>query len=92
MNIPSPLTLETATAGNRQIKISYALVTYHHLKGIGRDVLFFTTSKRFVVYLIDIVGDRYIGDYSSSDAAALRDHLFDVELSSSSIRTDCFFQ
>ena len=68
MNIPSLLTVETATAGNRQIKISNALVNYHHLKGIGRDVLFFTTSKRFVGYVIDILGDRHIGDYSSSDA------------------------
>ena len=86
MNIPSLLTLETATAGNRQIKISDALVNYHHLKGIGRDVLFFTTSTRFVGYVIDILGDRHIGDYSSSDAAALRDHLFDRGLSSSSVR------
>ena len=86
MNIPSLLTLETATAGNRQIKISDALVNYHHLKGIGRDVLFFTTSTRFVGHMIDILGDRHIGDYSSSDAAALRDHLFDRGLSSSSVR------
>jgi len=55
MNIPSLLTLETATAGNRQIKISDALVNYHHLKGIGRDILFFTTSTRFVGYVIDIL-------------------------------------
>ena len=60
MNIPSLLTLETATAGNRQIKISDALVNYHHLKGIDRDVLFFTTSKRFVGYVIDILDDRHI--------------------------------
>ena len=40
MNIPSLLMIETATAVNRQIKISHALVNYHHPKGIDRDVLF----------------------------------------------------
>ena len=58
MNIPSLLTVETATAGNRQIKITDALVNYHQLKGIGRDVLFFKSSTRFIGYVIDILGER----------------------------------
>ena len=86
MNIPSLLAPDASASGDRQIKISDALINYHRLKGIGKDVLFFRTSARFVSYLIDEMGDRYVDKYSSSDAAAFRDHLLGRELSSSSVK------
>jgi integrase len=86
MNIPSLLGTDASASGDKKIRISDALTNYHRLKGIGKDVLFFRTSTRFVGYLIDEMGDRYVNDYTSSDAAAFRDHLLGRGLSSSSVK------
>jgi hypothetical protein len=86
MNIPSLLGTDASASGDKKIRISDALTNYYRLKGIGKDVLFFRTSARFVGYLIDEMGDRYVNDYSSPDAAAFRDHLLGRGLSSSSVK------
>jgi len=86
MKIPQLVATDAELIKQHTIKLSDALANYHALKGIGKDVLFFTTSDRFCKYLIDALGDRHVADYSSSDASAFRDHLFDRGLSSSSVR------
>jgi integrase len=86
MKIPQLVATDAELIKQHTIKLSDALANYHALKGIGKDVLFFTTSDRFCKYLIDALGDRHVADYSSSDASAFRDHLFDRGLSSNSVR------
>ena len=66
--------------------LSKALEIYLVLKARSNDELFRRTSTRSIKYTIDLLGDRCIDAYSSSDAAKLRDHLFDRGLSSSSVK------
>ena len=76
MKIPKLVATDAGMIKQHNIKLSDALARYHALKGIGKDVLFFTTSDQFCKYLIDALGDRHVADYSSSDASAFRDHFF----------------
>ena len=66
--------------------ISEALETYLQLKGSGKGELFFTANRRAVSYLIDILGDLPVDQYTSTDAARFRDALFARNLSSSSVK------
>ena len=66
MKIPKLVATDAGIIKQHTIKLSDALGSYHALKGIGKDVLFFTTSDRFCKYLIDVLGDRRVADYSSS--------------------------
>ena len=66
MKIPKLVATDAGMIKQHTIKLSDALASYHALKGIGKDVLFFTTSDRFCKYLIDVLGDRHVADYSSS--------------------------
>ena len=59
------------------ITLSQALENYHSIKGTGKDDLFFHSSERFVRYVIDGLGDRTLDQYTSGDAAAFRDQLFE---------------
>jgi integrase len=77
--------LHTAVEGPT-ITLSQALENYHSLKGAGKDDLFFRSSERFVRYVIDGLGDRTLDQYTSADAAAFRDQLFEKGLSSSSVK------
>lgn len=73
MKIPKLVATDAGIIKQHTIKLLDALASYHVLKGIGNDVLFFTTSDRFCKYLIDALGDRQVADYSSSDASAFRE-------------------
>ena len=53
MKIPQLVATDAELIKQHTIKLSDALANYHALKGIGKDVLFFTTSDRFCKYLID---------------------------------------
>ena len=68
------------------IALQQALQNYHSLKDTGKVDLFFRSSERFVRYVIEGLGDRPIDRYSSADAAAFRDQLFEKGLSSSSVK------
>ena len=56
-------------------KLSNACDLYLRLKGIDRDKVFKRTAKRNTAYVIEVLGDRPLDTYSSSDAATFRDWL-----------------
>ena len=86
LGIPKMLASPDTAVEGPTITLSQALENYHALKGTGKDDLFFRSSERFVRYVIDGLGDRTLDQYSSADAAAFRDQLFDKGLSSSSVK------
>jgi integrase len=67
-------------------KLSDALEIYLSLKAKNNDKVFCRTATRNIQNVIDLLGDRCIDAYASSDAATFRDHLFKRGLSSSSVK------
>ena len=55
--------------------LSDACDLYLRLKGVGKDEVFKRTAKRNTGYVIEVLGDRPLDTYSSSDAATFRDWL-----------------
>ena len=51
------------------MKLSEALEVYLKLKGVNKDKAFYRCAKRNIKYVIDLLGDRPLDSYSSSDAA-----------------------
>ena len=47
------------------------------LKGVGKDKVFARTATRNVEYVIKVLGNRSIEQYSSADAAVFRNWLLD---------------
>ena len=86
LNIPNMLPVNGQIAAETLITLQQALQNYHSLKGTGKDDLFFRSSERFVRYVIEGLGDRPLDRYTSADAAAFRDQLFEKGLSSSSVK------
>ena len=86
LGIPKMLANPDTAIEGPTITLSQALENYHSLKGTGKDDLFFRSSERFVRYVIDGLGDRTLDQYTSADAAAYRDQLFEKGLSSSSVK------
>ena len=62
-------------------KLSDALELYLKLKGIGKDKVFFRTATRNVEYVVKVLGNRCIEQYSSADASVFRDWLIDQGMS-----------
>lgn len=67
-------------------KLSDALQTYFKLKGKGKGEIFFRATRRAVRDVIALLKDRYLDDYSTTDAAQFRDHLLDKGLVSSTVK------
>ena len=86
LNIPNMLPVNGQVSTETVITLRQALQNYHSLKGTGKDDLFFRSSERFVRYVIEGLGDRPLDRYTSADAAAFRDQLFEKGLSSSSVK------
>ncbi len=86
LNIPSMLPVNGQVTTETVITLQQALQNYHSLKGSGKDDLFFRSSERFVRYVIEGLGNRPLDRYTSADAAAFRDQLFEKGLSSSSVK------
>ena len=86
LNIPSMLPVNGQVTTETLITLQQALQNYHSLKGTGQDDLFFRSSELFVRYVIERLGDRPSDRYTSADAAALRDQIFEKGLSSSSVK------
>ena len=80
LNIPSMLPVNVQVTTETVITLQQALHNDHSLKGTGKDDLFFQSSERFVRYVIEGLGDRPLDRYSSADAAAFRDQLFEKGL------------
>jgi integrase len=66
--------------------LSEALSTYLKLKGEGKDKTFIRGANRNIKYVIELLGDLPIDDYSSKDASKFRDHLLDRDLLVSSVK------
>jgi len=65
--------------------IDEALETYLNIKGRGKSDLFFSHTRRSIKYLKDSLGCRSLDQYTSADAAQLRDWFTKRGLSNSSV-------
>jgi integrase len=68
------------------MKLSEALEVYLKLKGVNKDKTFYRGAKRNIKYVIDLLGDRPLDSYSSSEAASFRDYLLKKGLTISSVK------
>jgi len=66
--------------------LSEALELYLRLKGVGRNKTFHRGAERNVQSVIDVLGDRPLDEYVSSDAAAYRDYLLKKGLTTNSVK------
>ena len=66
--------------------LSQATQLYLNLKGAGKSKTFKQAAIRNSNYVIDLLGDRNIGDYSTADAGKFRSWLLERQLTVSSIR------
>ena len=66
--------------------LSEALTTYLKLKGEGKDKIFVCAANRNIKYVIELLGNLPIDEYSSKDAAKFRDFLLDRGLLISSVK------
>ena len=66
--------------------LSDALSTYLRLKGEGKDNTFIRGANRNIKYVIELLGDLPIDEYSSKDASKFRDYLLDRGLLISSVK------
>ena len=66
--------------------MSEATAFYLRLKGDGKDKVFIRAAQRNATSVIEVLGDRPINDYASSEAGKLRDALLDKGLAVTSIK------
>ena len=66
--------------------LSEALGLYIRLKGVGKDKAFHRGAERNIQSVIELLGDRPLDEYSSSDAAAYRDYLLKKGLTTNSVK------
>ena len=66
--------------------LSEALELYLRLKGVGKDKVFHRGAERNVQSVIDVLGDRPLDEYASSDAATYRDYLLKKGLTTNSVK------
>ena len=66
--------------------MSEATAFYLRLKGDGKDKVFVRAAQRNAASVIEVLGDRPINDYASSEAGKLRDALLDKGLAVTSIK------
>jgi integrase len=66
--------------------LSQALDLYLRLKGVNKDKTFRRGAERNIQSVIDVLGDRPLDDYSSSDAAMYRDYLLKKGLNTASVK------
>ena len=59
---------------------------YLRLKGVGKDKVFHRGAERNVESVIELLGDRPLDEYSSSDAAYYRDYLLKKGLTTNSVK------
>jgi len=66
--------------------LSEALDLYLKLKGVGKDKVFHRGAERNVQSVIEVLGDRPLDEYASSDAASYRDYLLKKGLTTNSVK------
>src|SRR6056300_1487694 len=75
-----------STNNSSCIKLSEALEVYLKLKGVNKDKTFYMGAKRNIKYVTELLGDRPLDNYTSSDAASFRDYLLKKGLTVSSVK------
>ena len=68
------------------ITLSEALELYLRLKGVNKDKVFRRGAGRNIQSVADVLSDRPLDEYSSSDAAAYRDYLLKKGLTTNSVK------
>ena len=63
-----------------------ALGLYLRLKGVNKDTTFHRGAERNIRSVVDELSDRPLDEYSSSDAAAYRDYLLKLGLTTNSVK------
>ncbi|MDA9806801.1 tyrosine-type recombinase/integrase [Alphaproteobacteria bacterium] len=89
MQIPAEHLLVSKPAVNSNSNaplLSEALSTYLNLKGEGKDKTFIRGANRNIKYVIDLLGNLPIDNYSSKDASKFRDWLIEKGLLISSVK------
>ena len=66
--------------------LSEALELYLRLKGNNKDKIFHRGAERNIQSVIDVLGDRPVDEYASSDAASYRDYLLKKGLTTNSVK------
>lgn len=66
--------------------LSQALELYLRLKGVNKDKTFHRGAERNIKSVIELLGDRPLDEYSSSDAATYRDYLLKKGLTTNSVK------
>jgi integrase len=66
--------------------LSEALELYLRLKGINKGKVFQRGAERNIQSVVDVLSDRPLDEYSSSDAAAYRDYLLKKGLTTNSVK------
>ena len=77
-----PLSASTSSS----MTLSKALELYLRLKGSNKDKIFHRGAERNIQSVIDVLGDRPVDEYASSDAASFRDYLLQTGLTTSSVK------
>jgi integrase len=68
------------------IHLTEALDLYIRLKGVGKNKVFKRGAERNIQSVTDVLGDRPLDEYSSSDAANFRDYLLKKGLTTNSVK------
>ena len=84
--IPTQVTQQNSPKRVQNPSLSDALQTYFKLKGIGKGEIFFRASRRAVKDVIDLLKDRSLDAYSTTDAAHFRDHMMSRGLVTSTVK------
>ena len=77
-----PLSASTSSS----MTLSKALELYLRLKGSNKDKVFHRGAERNIQSVIDVLGDRPVDEYASSDAASYRDYLLKKGLTTNSVK------
>ena len=77
-----PLPASTSTS----MTLSEALELYLRLKGSNKDKVFHRGAERNIQSVIDVLGNRPVDEYASSDAASYRDYLLKKGLTTNSVK------
>ena len=77
-----PLSASTSSS----MTLSEALELYLRLKGNNKDKIFHRGAERNIQSVIDVLGDRPVDEYASSDAASYRDYLLKKGLTTNSVK------
>ena len=86
-NIPAQHLIKTDKSFSSDAPLlSVALEGYFKMKGNGKDEVFFRTGARNINAVINLLGDRPIDEYATSDASLLRDHLIEKGLTINTIK------